>query len=150
MSRLSIDAAGPGDAPQVGTILSDWVDETPWMVQIHSREEARGHARDMIRNGWVTLACLDGVVAAFLARDGAEIHALYVTRSVCGQGLGKALLEHAKRHSDWLYLWTFQANTRAQAFYEREGFREMLRSDGAGNDEGLPDIRYEWRRHERP
>ena len=33
----------------------------------------------------------------------------------------------------------------AQRFYLREGFAETARTDGARNEEGLPDIAYEWR-----
>jgi GNAT superfamily N-acetyltransferase len=44
-----------------------------------------------------------------------------------------------------LVLWTFQANSAAIAFYLREGFVEIERTDGAGNEEGLPDVRMIWR-----
>ncbi len=146
MSLYIIRAAILDDAPQVGAILSAWVDETPWMVRIYSHAADQNHAAMLVRRGWVSVACLDGGVAGFLARDGSEIHALYVARGARGRGLGKALLKCAKQQSDHLGLWTFQANIRAQAFYLREGFCEVARSDGADNDEGLPDIRYEWRR----
>ena len=47
-------------------------------------------------------------------------------------------------HPDGLQLWTFQANAPAQRFYERHGFHEVERTDGAGNEERSPDIRYRW------
>ncbi len=146
MSQHAIRAASLDDAPRIGAILSAWVDEIPWVVRIHSHDDDQVHAAMLVQRGWVSVACLDGAVAGFLARDGGEIHALYVAHGARGRGLGKALLEGAKRQSDRLGLWTFQANRRAQAFYLREGFCEVGRSDGADNDEGLPDIRYEWRR----
>ena len=49
-----------------------------------------------------------------------------------------------KARAGRLWLWTFQANLGAQRFYLREGFAEVRRTDGAGNDEGLPDIQYHW------
>ena len=58
------------------------------------------------------------------------------------QVLGGWILAKAGR--DRLELWTFQANTRAIAFYRREGFVEAARTDGSGNDEKLPDLRLVW------
>ena len=43
-------------------------------------------------------------------------------------------------------LWTFQRNQRARRFYERRGFRLVLLTDGADNEEKEPDALYEWRR----
>ena len=47
---------------------------------------------------------------------------------------------------DVLQLWTFQGNVKARAFYERRGFTAAEFTDGEGNEERLPDVRYEWRR----
>jgi len=44
-----------------------------------------------------------------------------------------------------LQLWTFQVNDEARRFYGREGFVEVEHTDGAGNEEGEPDVRLEWR-----
>jgi hypothetical protein len=43
-----------------------------------------------------------------------------------------------------LRLWTFQANAGARRFYERHGFGATEFTAG-DNEEGAPDIRYEWR-----
>ncbi|MCP5038469.1 MAG: GNAT family N-acetyltransferase [Rhodobacteraceae bacterium] len=107
-------------------------------------QEAR-YLRNLITRGWITVARQKGRVVGFLVRDGAEIHALYLSQRMRRQGIGKALLDHAKRQQTQLALWTYEANKPAQLFYLREGFHEIARSDGADNDEGLPDIRYEWR-----
>ena len=52
----------------------------------------------------------------------------------------------AKAACPHLTLYTFQANLPAQQFYAREGFTEIARSDGAENDEHLPDLRLLWRK----
>jgi GNAT superfamily N-acetyltransferase len=44
-----------------------------------------------------------------------------------------------------LELWTFQVNESARRFYERHGFTEVEHTDGAGNEEREPDVRYAWR-----
>ena len=143
---VEIVPARPADAAPCAAILSDWIERTAWMPRIHSRAQERAFLRDLIGRGWVRVARRDGDVVGFIARDGGEVHALYVAEGARGGGLGRRLLNDAKAARPALGLWTFQANVRAQAFYLREGFREVGRSDGAGNDEGLPDIRYEWSR----
>ena len=71
---------------------------------------------------------------------------LFVHPDYQGQGIGKRLLDDAiHRFSPPFYLWCFEANTRARALYEARGFIITERTDGAHNDEKLPDIRYEWR-----
>ena len=136
--------ARPMDAGRVGTILSEFVDTTPWMPRVHSRAQDLAHAARMIDMGWVTLAERDAGIVAFMALREPELNALYVATDARGRGVGSALLRHAQKVCRSLTLWTYQANTAAQRFYLRHGFREVLRTDGAENDEGLPDIRYDW------
>lgn len=42
-----------------------------------------------------------------------------------------------------LRLWTFEANVRARRFYERHGF-VATGSTAGDNEEGAPDVLYEW------
>lgn len=143
-ARPILAPARPSDAPAIGTILSDWIDETDWMPRIHRRSGEQAFAAELVAKGWVTIARRRGEVVGFLARNGAEIEALYVARDARGAGVGSALLARAKRRSPRLALWTFQFNRPAQAFYVARGFHEIGRTGGAGNDEKLPDIRYAW------
>lgn len=149
---IQLRKARSTDAGKIGEILHRFEVEAPWMPKQHSGAEAVAFCGVMIDRGWVIVAC-DEVpdsahdvpqVLGFLARDGAEICALYVTPETCGQGIGKLLLDVAKGTEERLTLCTFQANAGAQRFYLREGFQEQQRSDGARNDEGLPDIEYLW------
>lgn len=138
------------DAGSVGAILSEFIDTTDWMPRVHSRAEDISFAGDMIDRGWVDVFWVDALedtkVAGFIARDNTMIHALYVTGSARQKGIGKALLDHAKSVSSELTLWTFLANENAQRFYKNAGFREIERTDGAGNDEKLLDMRLYWER----
>lgn len=132
----------PGDAPALGAILSDWIDETPWMPRLHRRDEDRGFVAGLIRAADVwTNAQRTG----FVARTDDEVTALYLAAPARGRGLGSVLLNTARAGRDALALWTFQANGAAIAFYLREGFTEADRTDGE-NDEGLPDVRLIWKR----
>jgi GNAT superfamily N-acetyltransferase len=72
---------------------------------------------------------------------------LYVAPDRLGEGIGRRLLELAQSRAgaDGLQLWTFQVNERARRFYERNGFELAEMTDGSGNEEREPDVRYVWR-----
>lgn len=138
--------ATPTDAGAVGAIMSEFIDTTDWMPRVHTRAEDLSFAGNMIARGWVTVAQgADGVVG-FAAHDGADLNALYVARAVRGRGVGTALLGYVMQQRPEVTLWTFEANALAQRFYRRHGFAEIGRGDGSANDEGLPDIRFHWKR----
>ncbi len=139
--------ARPRDVAALAGLLASWKRETPWAPDPHDPAGDRATLRRLIRRGDVT--ALRGLYRAlgFMARDGEEIHALYLHPRLRGRGYGRRLLDHAKARSDRLALWAFQANFDARRFYAREGFCEVGLSDGAGNDEGLPDVRLIWTRN---
>ncbi|MEM9342453.1 MAG: GNAT family N-acetyltransferase [Pseudomonadota bacterium] len=139
-----IDTARTEDVAGIATILSDWIDDTPWMPRIHTRDEDRAFCAHLLAKG-VRVARTGGEPAAFLARDGDKITALYVAKAQRGSGHGSALIEDAKVASDVLELWTFQANTAAHAFYRRHGFTEIAETEG-DNEESLPDVELWWTR----
>lgn len=132
------------DAGKLGMILKQFQDNNDWMPDLYTAGETIAFCGAMIDRGWVTVAVLDDQVVGFVARDGAEICALYLSRRSSGQGVGRALLEYAKSRCNRLTLRVFQANSGAQRFYRREGFAETGRGTGAENDENLADIAYVW------
>ena len=140
--------ATEADAPLLAAILGDWVEATPWMPRLHTRDEDRAFLGSLVAKGQVTVAVEDDRPCAFLGRDGTEIGQLYVAEGCRRRGIGRALLDHAKEASHELWLWCFEANRAARAFYEAEGFAEDHRTDGAGCEERLPDIRFLWRGEE--
>jgi len=142
---MKLRPARSTDAGKIGAILSEFIDTTAWMPRIHTRAEDVGFCASMIDRGWVTVA-EDTRIAGFLAQDGEEVNCLYVSNATQGQGVGKALLDHAKEQTDRLELWTFQANEGARRFYAREGFSEVEQTDGQRNDEKLPDVFLVWER----
>jgi len=95
---------------------------------------------------WVTEEC--GEIIALLVLEADWIDQLYVEPDHIAQGLGARLIEVAKqRRPAGLKLWTFEANAGARRFYERHGFVATGATSG-DNEEGAPDIRYEWCRPE--
>lgn len=98
----------------------------------------------------ITVAEADGQLAGFLSfarkpsETMGEISHLFVHPDHQGQGVGAQLLDDAiTRHGRPLHLWVFEANARARALYESRGFVMTDRTDGSGNDEKLPDMRYD-------
>lgn len=138
--------ARPSDAAPLACILSDWIDEQPWMPKLHTPEEDERFLAQLIAEQDVRVLRGAFRPRGFLARADDVVHALYLCPTMRGRGHGKRLLNQAKAQRDRLTLWAFQANTRARAFYAREGFREVAWTDGEGNDEKLPDVRLEWER----
>lgn len=145
----TVRPARPDDAPACVAILSDWIEETPWMPRLHSHDSMVGFWRQRLTDarGWV--AERDGTVAGFALRDGADLTALYLRREARGLGLGRRLLGAAQTGQDRLHLWVFAANRPARAFYTKAGFTETGRTAG-DNEEGLPDIAMEWRAQAQP
>ena len=146
MNGLHLRPARSTDAGKVGGILSEFIDSTDWMPRIHTRAQDIGFAGYMIDRGWVTVAEAGGQVSGFAACEAEQVHALYVAGHARRGGIGSALLSALKTQVKLLRLWTFKANVEAQAFYLRHGFRVVGETAGAGNDEGIPDMRLEWKR----
>lgn len=141
MSNLR--AAAPTDAEAIAGIMQTWLDETPWIPNLHTLDETVVFCRNTLIGSCRTVVSGDPVRGFLSLEPDNCIAALYV--SPTGQGTGAALLHHAKTLASELTLWVFVANTDAVRFYERHGFVEVRRSDG-DNDEGLPDILMGWKR----
>ena len=130
------------DAPAIAKIMQDWLDETPWIPDLHTLDQTIGFCRNVLIGKYDTTVAGDPPTGFISVEPDQSIAALYVAPT--GRGTGTALLKHAMAHHDRLELWVFQANTDAIRFYDRHGFSEIRRTDGADNDEKLPDIRMGW------
>ena len=83
-------------------------------------------------------------VIGFLAYTSESVSHLYVHIDHQNKGIGSMLLDIAKSDSRGvLRLFTLEANTRAQRFYERHGFKIIHR--GFEEFWQLADIEYEWK-----
>ena len=63
----------------------------------------------------------DGVLKGFVKLNGTEVHKLFVEPAFQSEGIGAALLEFAIRTFGADHLWVLEKNTRAIAFYARNG-----------------------------
>ena len=144
---MRLRPGGPGDAEACAAILNDWIDAADWVPRVHPPAEVtRFHRVHVFAVCEVTVAEMDGRVAGYLAVDAEGfVAALYVAAWARGQGVGARLVAAAKAaRPGGLALFALAANAGARRFYAREGFVETGGTAGE-NDEGLPDVRLEWR-----
>ena len=151
---LHIRRATAADAARVADVYLSAVHVSlPWQQLAHTDDEVRdwiaGHVVPDLPT-WV--ADLDGDVVGTIvlvppkaADDFAWIDHLYVDPLHQGHGVGDGLIAFGKEcHPRGLQLWTFRRNTRARSFYEHRGFVAVEFTDGEGNEEREPDVRYIW------
>ena len=146
----TLRAAVVADAVDVANVLqASRRGFLPYAPSAHSEPEVRRWVRDtLIPSGAVTVACAGSRVVGVLASSSTPgcgwIDQLYLMPDVVRQGIGSQLLKHALLALPRpVRLYTFQANTGARAFYERNGFVAVRFSDGRSNEEHCPDVLYE-------
>ena len=146
--RVHLRPAASDDADAIADVLQASFRATYAFPDVHTDGEVRRWIRDALlttQEVWVATAP-DGPVVAVMALSADMIEQLYVAPGFTGHGIGSRFVALAKdRRPEGLDLWTFQVNAGARRFYERNGFVEVTRTDGAGNEERQPDIRYAWR-----
>jgi len=122
----------------------------PQVPVVHRAPEVRRWmADDVIGHADMWVAEVDGVIAGLMVlsheRDGGWVDQMYLDPSWVGRGLGDRFVELARRRCPGgLQLWTFQSNGPARRFWQRHGFTEQESTDGRGNEERTPDVRYRW------
>lgn len=121
--------------------------DMPYLPALYTQEEIRRWMAEIVLPGCeVWVAEVGGALAGFMALKGDQLEHLYVDPSHQGRGIGARLLDEAKRlRPQGLTLWVFQENAGARRFYAAHGFVEAELTDGAGNEEGAPDVRCVWR-----
>jgi GNAT superfamily N-acetyltransferase len=113
---------------------------------VHSDDEVRGWVATVLMDHCeVWVAEENSEIVGMMALREEWIEQMYVAPGHTSRGIGARLIATAQdQRPAGLQLWTFEANRRAQRFYERHGFVAVERSDGSSNEEGAPDVRYRW------
>ena len=144
--RFTLRRATACDAKAVANVFSASFRLLTFLPILHTVEEDRRYIQNVILNECeVTVAEDESGIVSFLARQGEEVRLLHTRPDRIGMGAGSQLVEAAKASGiGALELWCFQANERARRFYEARGFRAIRFTDGAQNEERMPDIRYRW------
>nr|WP_240982827.1 GNAT family N-acetyltransferase [Streptomyces sp. S3(2020)] len=138
-------ATAPDAAATADVWLRSFAAALPTVVRPRSDDEVRDYFREVVvplRETWVADA--DGIVGVMVL-NGELLSQLYIAPDWRGRGIGDRFVELAKERSpQGLHLWTFQVNKPAHRFYERHGFVAVEHTDGSGNEEREPDVRYVW------
>lgn len=115
----------------------------PFLPELHTADEDLAFVRGRLmaeNETWVAEA--GGEVVGYIAFRPGWIEHLFVHPDHQGRGLGPRLLDKALEDGTERRLWTFQQNGRARTFYEARGFVAEEFTDGQGNEEKTPDVRY--------
>lgn len=136
--------AARADLPACAQIIHAWEQVTPWMPSDRSPgvDVLAGYLNDAfdLREMWVIGSPVQGYASIDPAQD--KLGALYI--GVPGQGLGQRMMDRAKEGRATLWLTTHAPNTRAQAFYRREGFTKTADLPGEPPHADIPLHKMEW------
>jgi len=151
-SNVTIRRATAPDASAAADVwLRSFDAALPTVVRPRSDDEVRDYIRDVVvplRETWVAEETgPQGLrIVGIMVLNGDLLSQLYLAPDRRGQGIGDRFVALAKdRSPQGLHLWTFQVNKPAHRFYERHGFVAVEYTDGRGNEEREPDVRYVWR-----
>jgi GNAT superfamily N-acetyltransferase len=116
-----------------------------YLPRLHTDEETRAFIEGVVAEKETWVAEREGRITGFAVIDGGWLEHLYVHPSRFETGTGSKLFERAtKQHPQGFQLWVFQQNAGARRFYERHGCALVRLTDGADNEEKLPDALYVW------
>ncbi|HEY1749797.1 MAG TPA: GNAT family N-acetyltransferase [Caulobacteraceae bacterium] len=145
LRRASLD-----DMPAVARLHRHTVATSlPFVPHLHTPEEDAWWFAERLypaNQVWLAEAAAGEAPVGYVAFRADFIEHLFIDPQAQNRGLGVRLLEKAREGAAELSLWTFQQNLRARRFYERHGFVVVIETDGADNEEKLPDVLYRWRR----
>jgi len=138
----------PEDADEIAaTFTASFETLLTFLPNLHTHEEHRHFITEVVpvdHEVWV--AEEDGHVVGLAAIGADTLGHIYVLPEYHGRGIGSALLDKTKElRPKGFTLWTFPQNEKACHFYERNGLHPIRYGDGSGNEEGVPDVQYEWR-----
>jgi len=144
----TIRRATPADADAVTSVL--WASRRqamPWLAERYTEAQARdwvGRVLLVTAMAWVAVEA--GRIVGYAALEDDVLGQLYIAPDFQRQGIGARLLAIARDAAgSRMSLFVFARNAGARRFYERHGFTAAEESDGSRNEEGEPDVRYEWR-----
>lgn len=87
---------------------------------------------------------VNGKIQGFIGMVNEYIAGIFVDGTCRSSGVGKQLLSYVKRKNDRLLLGVYQKNTRAIAFYQKEGF--LILSDAVDEVTGEQEYTMFWKR----
>ncbi len=117
------------------------IDAHPFVPTAYWRSQFRG-VQEALSQATIFVCERDGKLVGFLGLMDEYIAGMFVEKTHRSTGIGAQLLTHAKQTHAALSLSVYQQNTRAIAFYRREGF--SILSQGVDEDTGEKDYTMVW------
>ncbi|ABB12968.1 GNAT family N-acetyltransferase [Burkholderia lata] len=128
------------EASDLHTLSAIWFDASrlahPFLGEARLREQRALIETVYLPQAETWVACRTGEPVGFIGLLDGSIGGLFVAPAMQGNGIGRALVEHALALKGALDLEVYADNRDACAFYARLGFEEVSRRDE--DDEGLP------------
>lgn len=132
--------ATAADVEEIVSIFERSFGTLDFLPKLHTHDEHLAFFGRCVRDGEVFI-----LGRGFAALDGDWLTHLYVHPDKIGTGVGHALFEHVTSlRPQGFQFWVFQQNERARRFYEAHGAVAVEFTDGEGNEEKTPDVRYRW------
>ncbi|WP_330959635.1 GNAT family N-acetyltransferase [Photobacterium sp. 53610] len=145
--NITIDELEAGDVIAVTELWRMSMQRATGIPPLHSFESQAYFLKEILAKTYVLYVARNEksrIPVAFMAANDQEISQLYVHPDSQSLGIGRQLLNLAKKNAKGsLKLRTFEVNVNARNFYERHGFVAI--GGDSENEEGMPDILYEWK-----
>jgi GNAT superfamily N-acetyltransferase len=135
-----IRRATEADVEEIVAIFEPSFALLDFLPQLHTHEEHLYFFGRCLREG-------EGYIygRGFALLEGDWLSHLYVHPDELGTGVGHVLFEHVRTlRPNGFEFWVFQQNARARRFYEEHGAVAVEFTNGEGNEEKTPDVRYRW------
>ncbi len=137
---------GEGDLEAVAAIwldanreAHDFIPASYWLGHFEEVRTALAQAEV-----WVFEAEARAEISGFIGLQEDYIAGIFVRREARSGGVGRQLLDHVKAGRRQLRLQVYRKNSRAAAFYRREGFYVL--EEGVDPETGEAELLMEWRR----
>jgi ribosomal protein S18 acetylase RimI-like enzyme len=141
----AIRRATPQDAPAAAEVFLASRATMTYLPHLHSDDETRSFIARVVGESETWIAERDGAVVGFAVIHEGWLFHLYVHPSRFNSNTGSRLFEQVcEKHPEGFQLWAFQQNVGARRFYERHGCALVRLTNGAENEEKLPDALYVW------
>lgn len=130
-----------------GQVMKLWLEGNEDVHSFIPKEYWRSHfdeVQEALLEAKVFVYDTDGKIQGFAGMMDEYIAGIFVDKTCRSAGIGAKLLSRMKQKYNTLALSVYQKNSRAVAFYQREGF--SIQSEGVDEDTGEKEYTMIWKK----